>query len=56
MRVQVCEKYLKYFLPDLAALKVESDVNVNHNGKIEIDFSFGDKDVDDDMQSIINNI
>jgi hypothetical protein len=35
---------------------IEGEIDVNHNGKIEIDFRFGDKDVDDDMKDIIDNI
>lgn len=56
MRTQVMEKYLKYFLAPMASLKIEGDVNVNQSGTIKIDFSFGDKDVDDDMKNIIANI
>jgi len=56
MRLMIWEKYLKYFLATMAALKVEGDLNVNQSGTIQIDFKFGDKDVDDDMQNIIANI
>ena len=56
MRLQVWEKYLKYYLSTMASLKLEGDLDINQTGKITIDFRFGDKDVDDDMKDIIDNI
>jgi len=56
MRIQVWEKYMKYYLSALQALKVDGDVNVNQNGVIKIDFGFGNKQIDNDMQDIIDLI
>ncbi|WP_121811024.1 DUF5681 domain-containing protein [Mucilaginibacter kameinonensis] len=56
MRLQLMEKYLKYFLAPMAHLQIDSDINVNQNGVIKIDFGFGDKRIDNDMQDIINLI
>ncbi|MGF7075328.1 DUF5681 domain-containing protein [Mucilaginibacter sp. 3215] len=56
MRVQVMEKYLKYFLAPMAHLQIDSDINVNQNGVIKIDFGFGNKQIDNDMQDIIDLI
>lgn len=56
MRIQAQEKYMKFFLATMAALKLEGDIDITQNGKLTIDFSFGDKDVDDALKGIIDNI
>jgi hypothetical protein len=55
-RTMLFEKFLGRTVANKAAIKVEGELEVNHGGKITIDFNFGDKDVDDDMKNIIDNI
>jgi hypothetical protein len=56
MRLQLWEKYLKFYLAPMASLKIEGEMNVNQSGKIQIDLNFGDKDTNDVMQQIIEGI
>ena len=53
-RLQMFTDLMNYINPKLAQNKNED--SVEHTGKITIDFSFGDEDVDGDMKNIIKNI